>query len=44
LQGKGDVLKGEPPGVLLYFLIASASSTLHRVELLFIDIFTAGPP
>jgi hypothetical protein len=29
---------------VLYFLIASTSSTLHRVEYLFIDVFTAEPP
>jgi hypothetical protein len=49
-RGKEDVLEGETPRVLLwilfvlYFLITSASSALHRVEPLFIDIFTAGPP
>jgi hypothetical protein len=50
LRGKEDVLEGEPPGVLLcflsvlYFLVASASFTLHVVEPLFINVFTARAP
>jgi hypothetical protein len=50
LRGKEDILEGEPPGVLLcflsilYFLVACASFALHRVEPLFVNVFTAGAP
>jgi hypothetical protein len=50
LRGKEDVLEGEPPGVLLnflsvlYFLVASTSFAVHRVEPLFVNVFTVGAP
>jgi hypothetical protein len=44
LRGKENDLEGESPGVLLCFLVASASFTLHGVEPLFADVFTVEAP